>query len=113
MKVSQGDIAEVNFLLPDGIFKPHPVVVLSNNSVNEYEDAFIGVMLSSTTTDDEFSFHLDNEMMSKPSKKQCQVRCQLLSLIPENQVIAKHGFLRKKHLKDLIAKINDCVFNIE
>ncbi len=47
MPVEQGEIVEVNFLLPDGQFKPHPVIVLSNNHINEYEEAFIGINLKS------------------------------------------------------------------
>ena len=113
MKVHQGEIVEVNFLLPNGIFKPHPTIVLSNNNVNHYEDAFIGVMISSTAPVDEFSYLLNNNMLSKPTKKTCQVRCQLISLIPENQVIAKHGSIKKKHLTEIIDKINKNVLSIE
>jgi hypothetical protein len=48
MKVYQGEIVEVNFLLPNGEFKPHPTIVISCNLVSEIEDAFIGVMISSS-----------------------------------------------------------------
>jgi len=113
MKVYQGEIVEVNFLLPKGEFKPHPVIAISNNDVNQYEDAFIGMMISSTAPNDEFSFLLNNEMLTKPTKKPCQVRCQLISLIPESQVIGKHGSIKKKYLKEIIEKINESVFNIE
>ena len=40
MRVEQGEIVEVNFLLPDGKFKPHPVIVLSNNDINQFEEGF-------------------------------------------------------------------------
>ncbi|MEI7595987.1 MAG: hypothetical protein WCK02_09585 [Bacteroidota bacterium] len=73
--------------------------MLSNNNVNQYEDAFIGVMISSSAPYDEFSFSLNNEMLTKPSKKPCQVRCQLISLILENQVIGKHGSVKRKFFK--------------
>ena len=55
MAVYQGEIVEVNFQLPDGKFKPHPVIVVSNNDINEYEDGFIGVMLSSVTKEDNYT----------------------------------------------------------
>jgi mRNA-degrading endonuclease toxin of MazEF toxin-antitoxin module len=112
MRVDQGEIVEVNFLLPDGKFKPHPVIVLSNNDINQFEEAFVGVMLSSSAPDDTYSFRLENNMLTKSPKKPCQVRCHLISLIPENQVISKHGSIRKQHLKELFKKINECVFNI-
>jgi len=96
MKIYQGEIVEVNFLLPSGEFKPHPTIVISNNIVNQYEDAFVGVMISSSAPNDEFSYILSNEMLSKPSKKPCQVRCQLISLIPESQVTKRIGTIKKK-----------------
>lgn len=94
MRGYQGEIVEVNFLLPSGECKPHPTIVVSSNVVNEYEDAFIGVMISSTAPDDEFTYRLTNDMLTKPSKKACQVRTQLLAMIPETQVTAKHGVIK-------------------
>jgi len=112
MQVEQGEIVEVNFLLPDGKFKPHPVIVLSTNDINQFEECFVGVMISSSAPDDTYSFWLENNMLTKSPKKPCQVRCHLISLIPENQVIGKHGSIRKRHLKELLKKINECVFSI-
>lgn len=112
MQVNQGEIVEVNFLLPDGNFKPHPVIVLSNNDINQFEEGFIGVMISSSAPNDTYSFWIENNMLTKSPKKSCQVRCHLISLIPENQVIGKHGSIRKQYLKELFKKINECVFNI-
>ncbi len=113
MKVEQREIVEVNFLLPDGKMKPHPVIVLSNNDINLYEGAFVGVMLSSSAPDDAYSFWIENNMLTKSPKVKCQVRCQLISLIPENQVIGKHGSVKKQYFKELLKTINECVFNIE
>ena len=103
----------MNFLLPDGKIKPHPTIVLSNNVINKYEEAFIGVMISSSAPNDTYSFWLDNNMLSKSPKNRCQVRCQLIALIPENQVINKHGSIKKKFLKEFLNKINECVFSID
>ena len=113
MRVNQGEIVEVNFLLPSGETKPHPTIVISNNIVNEYDDAFIGVMISSTAPNDEFTYRLTNEMLTKSSKKPCQVRTQLISLIPESQVMGRHGNIKKQFLKEIIEKINESVLNIE
>ena len=113
MKVHQGEIVEVNFLLPSGETKPHPTIVISNNIVNEYEEAFIGVMISSTAPNDEFTYALTNDMLTKPTKKPCQVRTQLISLIPESQVMGKHGNIKKQYLQEVIEKINDSVLNID
>ena len=70
-------------------------------------------MISSSAPNDEFSYLLTNDMLTKPAKKACQVRTQLISLIPENQAIGKHGKIKKVFLQELIAKINESVLNIE
>lgn len=35
MKYKQRDIVEVNFLFPDGTFKPHPAIIISNDELQE------------------------------------------------------------------------------
>ena len=69
MSIRQREIIEVNFRLPGGALKPHPVIVLSNNQINEYEDAFVCIMLSGSNIDDNYSFHLENNMLTKIPKK--------------------------------------------
>jgi hypothetical protein len=58
MIIHQRDIIDVNCRLPGGSFKPHPVLVLSNDTVYLYEEAFIGVMISGSDVSDSFSFPL-------------------------------------------------------
>lgn len=45
MSVKRGEILSVNFELPQGA-KEHPVLVISNDTANKREKAFLGVMLS-------------------------------------------------------------------
>jgi len=35
MKYEQRDVVEVNFMFPDGSFKPHPALIISNNELGE------------------------------------------------------------------------------
>ena len=35
MKYHQRDIVEVSFLFPDGTFKPHPAIIVSNDQLQE------------------------------------------------------------------------------
>ncbi len=113
MSVYQGDIVEVNFRLPEGKFKPHPVIVISNNDINEYEDGFIAVMLSSSPKEDNYSYFMENYMFTKKPKTKTQVRCHLISLIPESEIIEKHGEVKKQYLTEIIIKITQDVFNID
>ena len=41
MKVQQKDIIELNHELPNGKFKAHPALVISNSNVLETEDIFL------------------------------------------------------------------------
>jgi hypothetical protein len=110
--VSQGEIVEVSFRLPDGTFKPHPVIVLSNVNIHIYENCFIGVMLSTSTIDDEFSFWLTNEMLSKKPKNQGQARCHLISLFLFSEIQGTHGRVKNQYFPDIISKINKSVFHV-
>ncbi len=65
MKASQGDIIEFNFYLPDKRFEPHLWGVISNNIINKYEDSFVVTMLSTTKTNDNYSYHLEDFMLTK------------------------------------------------
>ena len=99
MRVEQGEIVEVSFNLPQG-FLPHPVIVLSNNDINTYEQSFIGVMLSSKDYDDEYSYFITNEMVTKKPRNKYQVRCHLISFFQTKEVLSKHGKIKKSYLKD-------------
>jgi mRNA-degrading endonuclease toxin of MazEF toxin-antitoxin module len=111
MKIYQGDILEVNVYLPDGGFKPHPAIVISNNNVNSIENSAIVVMISSTSVNDEFSYHLSENMMTVIPKKKSQVRCQLINLITESDIISKHGKIKSNYLHEIINQIIKVVFN--
>ena len=45
MKVNQRDIVVVNFELPNGSFKTHPALIVSNQNVLDTEDIFYAVMI--------------------------------------------------------------------
>ena len=56
MKVNQRDIVLLNFELPNGSYKTHPALVISNQNVLEAEDIFYAVMISTKEYHDEFTF---------------------------------------------------------
>ena len=37
MKYTQRDIVEINFMFPDGAFKAHPALIVSNDELQETE----------------------------------------------------------------------------
>jgi mRNA-degrading endonuclease toxin of MazEF toxin-antitoxin module len=104
MAVSRGEIVEVSFPLPGGN-KNHPTLVISNNKVFADEGCFIGVMLSGSPTIDDYTFELENEMFSKIPKKRTQVRCHLIALISENEIVSRHGTLIRACVNQIAEKI--------
>jgi mRNA-degrading endonuclease toxin of MazEF toxin-antitoxin module len=104
MAIARGEIVEISFPLPGGS-KLHPAIVISNDVVYENEGCFIAVMLSSKSFVDEFTFELENEMFTKQPKRKTQVRCHLLALVDESEVISRHGSIKREILTKITAKI--------
>lgn len=110
----QGQIIECNFPIPNNGFKPHPVLVVSNNQLNELEDGYVGVMISGIDTDDEYSFWLNNMMLQKPMKKKSQVRLHLINGFDERAVTMKHlNTMKPKYVEQVIDAIHHIVLNTE
>lgn len=115
MSISQRDVVEVPFNLPQGIIN-HPVIVLSNDDAIQREDSFIGVMMTSQNFDDEYSFVLSSEMLNKPfPKKQihCEVRLHLIGYFQSIHVIKNSNYntqIKKTYFDQIIKQINELVF---
>ena len=62
MLLKQRDVVEVYFPFPDGVNSPHPVIVLSVQSVLNCEHTFIGIPISHSKeyNENKFSFPLYN-----------------------------------------------------
>ena len=102
----QRDIVEVNFrLLDENEFKPHPVIVISNNRVNEYEETFVGVMISGITNYDEYSIKIDNKMLTKDLKKTSQIRSHLIQTFSFRDITKKVSAFRKEYFNEILNKI--------
>ena len=58
MKYHQKDIVEVNFLFPDGTYKPHPAIIISNDELQEDEDGLLYLVLisSNDTINPQYSY---------------------------------------------------------
>ena len=65
--VSQREIVEVPYQLPDGIIKPHMALVLSTDKLLNAEDGmFYAVLISSKNINPEFTMEIKNEWLNKP-----------------------------------------------
>jgi hypothetical protein len=110
MKINQRDIVELNFELPDGTFKNHPALVISNENVLAVEDIFYAVMISSKLFDDEFTFELNNEMLTKPLSKKSYVKCQLIQSYSLGEVVSKISSIKQVYFEQIKRRLFDTVF---
>lgn len=117
---SQRDLVEVKFRLPaDGRLEEHPVIVISNNDINENEDGFTAVMMTSQERfkDDEYSFELDNSMFTKPlQKKFCAVRLHLIGNFLNTDVLTNAhagNQMKIEPFKRMLVHLNRATFNLK
>jgi mRNA-degrading endonuclease toxin of MazEF toxin-antitoxin module len=110
MRVQQRDIIELNYELPNGRFKAHPALVISNSNVLETEDIFYAVMISSNSMNEEFNFELDNSMLTKPLSKKSYVKCQLIQSYTTDEVISKISSIKQNSFDKVIKRIFETVF---
>ena len=99
----------------DTNLRDHLFIVLSGADANRYEQTFIAVMITSSALyDDDFSFHLTDEMFEKPlPKKGSHVRMHLIVLCVEKDIKGQHAINRMKpaYFKHMMDAINDLVFD--
>ncbi len=110
MRVQQIDIIELNYELPNGKFKVHPALVISNSNVLETEDIFYAVMISSNPMNEEFNFELDNSMLTKPLSKNSYVKCQLIQSYTIDEVLSKISVLKQPAFDKVLQRIFETVF---
>ena len=113
MKYHQRDIVEVNFLFPDGTFKPHPAIIVSNDELQENEDGMFYLVLitSNDWLNPQYSYPLTNEMIvghtfSKPSL----VKCQILAGNIERDVTLRLGSIKEEYFNEIVDKIINSIF---
>lgn len=113
MKNHQRDIVEVNFLFPDGACKPHPAIVISNDELQEVEDFFYLVLITSKDFDysRQYSYLLTDEMIDGHTfEKKSYVKCHLISGYTERDVNRKLGSIKEKYFNEIVDKTIESIF---
>lgn len=113
MKYHQRDIVEVNFLFPDGTFKPHPAIIVSNDQLQDDEDGLLYLVLitSNDWLNPHYSYPLRDEMIidhtfSKPSL----VKCQIIAGYVERDVNRRLGSIKEQYFNEIVDKIIASIF---
>lgn len=109
----QKDIVEVNFLFPDGTFKPHPAIIVSNDQLQEDEDGMIYLVLisSNNSLSTQYSYPINDDMVigncfSKPSF----VKCQIISGYMERDINRRLGTVKQEYFDEIVDKIIYSIF---
>lgn len=113
MKYHQRDIVEVSFLFPDGTFKPHPAIIVSNDQLQLDEDGTLYLVLitSNDWLNPQYSYPLTEEMtightFSKPSF----VKCQSIAGYIERDIIRRLGSIKEPYFNEIVDKIIYSIF---
>lgn len=110
MKYHQKDIVEVSFMFPDGTFKPHPALIVSNDELQEDEGFIYLCMISSKAYNSQYNYTLTDEMLTRPLIKQSYVKCQLLVGNIERDVIRKISTMKQPYFDEVVEKIKHTIF---
>ena len=113
MKYHQRDIVEVSFLFPDGTFKPHPAIIVSNDQLQEDEDGmyYLVLITSNDRINMQYSYPLADEMVNgftftKPSL----VKCQIITGNIERDVTRRLGSIKQEYFDEIVDKIVESIF---
>ena len=111
MKYHQRDIVEVSSLFPDGTFKPHPAIIVSNDELQEDGMFYLVLITSNDWLNPQYSYQLTDDMVegfsfSKPSL----VKCQILTGNIERDVQRRLGSIKQKYFDEIVDKIVESIF---
>lgn len=113
--ISQRDIVEVPFNLPQGV-KPHPVIVLSNDEAIQEEGSFIGLMMT-TEKADLYTFEITSDMLLKKLHvPYSEARLHLISFFRTKEVVTTSNFnnkIKPEFFKELIKQVNRITFGLD
>lgn len=115
----QGDLVSLNeeLELPNGEKLFHYILILSSNSSNSYEQHYTGVMLSSTTKRDRYSFLCDDSMFEAKLKPNSQLRLYIIAGIHEKYIRKLENRIKPSvkttYLKIIIEQVNELIFCID
>jgi len=110
MRYCQKDIVEVNFLLPNGMLKPHMALVVSNDELQEDDDVLYLALISSKNYLPKYTYPLKNEMLTKPLTMQSYVVCQIISGYTERDILRKCSRVATPYFEEIVDKIKVSIF---
>lgn len=112
-KVTQREIVEVPFYLPDGDILPHPALVISCDDLQNVEPGmFYAVLISSKNHIPEITIPIQANWLSTPLPKQSYFVTHIVGMYNVSDVIKKsRTFLKQEYFDFVINRINEVIIN--
>jgi len=110
MKYTQRDVVEINFLLPNGDFKPHPAIIVSNDELQEAEGFIYFVLVSSKDYNAQYSYKLTDDMLTCRLSKQSYAKCHIIVGNIERDVIKRLGKMKQPYFDEMVGKVTASIF---
>ena len=113
-RVSQREIVEVPYQLPDGSIKPHMALVLSTEKLLNAEDGmFYAVLISSKNYNPEFTLEIKNEWLLKPLSRQSYFVTHIVSYYRTDEVIQSfNNYVKQSYFDAIMNKVILSMFDI-
>ncbi len=114
-KVSQREIVEVFYRTPEGEYKEHPALVLSNEHLLEKEDGmFYAVLISTKNYHPEYTIKIENDWLNRPMAKESYFVTHVVTFFKLSDVIqSRNTFVKSKYFDKVLAKIIDSIFDVQ
>lgn len=109
MQYNQGDIINCEFYIPNEGHKEHPCIVISTPEVQDIDKMLICLMITGSDRKDDFSFFLEEKMLTSKLSKKSQIRLHLINAISMYEVKPYSGNktkLKRKYFESLLEKFN-------
>lgn len=112
-KVSPLEIIEVNFFFPnEGIFKPHPVLVVSTSELFEEEEIFYGVLMTTKNIIPKYTIKIEPAWLTKSPNKDGYFATHFLQIFTMDDVTKRtNTFLKPEFFERVKSKIIKSVFH--
>ena len=102
MKISQWEIVEVNFQMPNRRFLPHPALIISNNDLFEDEDIFYAVLMSTKNHFPKYTIEITPEMLTKKIDKKGYFVTHLLGQFCVDEILTKKNIYLKTEFRETV-----------
>ena len=114
-RVSQREIVEVPYQLPDGSIKPHMALVLSTEKLQLAEDGmFYAVLISSKNQNPEFTIEIRNEWLGKPLSKQSYFVTHIVNYYRTDEVIQSfNNYVKARYFDPILKIVVQSMFDLE